>query len=33
MTITAELIGIWCILINCILILTKLYDIERKIKK
>ena len=31
--ITAELIGIWCILINCILILAKLYDIEKMQKK
>ena len=31
--ITAELIGIWCILIYCILILVKLFDIENEIKK
>jgi len=33
MTITAELIGIWCLLITDILIITKLYDIERNQKK
>lgn len=31
--ITAILIGVWCILINFILILAKLFDIEREIKK
>lgn len=33
MEISAELIGIWFILINDIIILTKLYQIERNQKK